>query len=387
MTSVDNLGPKTPQLVGTILLTLAILIASLGFLMKNIFTFDHLFLILLAMRAIHGIGSALLQAGGLSHVAMCHSSYLQGYAVMMVRFGSVVGLFVGPPLGGWMVHTHGDLSSERHENNDLWVLFVLLLCLSSVCFVYQLIFFHNGHSIFVSDEADVDQQGSHHDILSRFSDTVSINLQSSDHSYRLDSSGVHGRGGSGEGISLDTTVGKNDGGCFNRWRGVMTSLENPSIIVTVCAGICGGLAVGTLELLLPTFFYEEFQYNPFHQSLFYILVPVGYWFFSMCSSYYADYGTRHKALTAGLWLLSGGFILFLGVAKSSVLVGMTLFYIGGCLGVIEMSILPLFYSLLDWLDLLEAVDAFELSEGSLLLGLALGPVMSGGVAMTAGGGE
>lgn len=306
--------------------------------MKNIFSFEHLYGIILGMRGIHGCASALLLAGGMSHVTMCHASHLRGFAAMMVRFGSVLGLFLGPPLGGWMVHTHGDLSSERHENNDLWVLFVLLVGLAVFCLMYQLIFFHNGHSIFISDNSDQDYDNNH-DILSRFSDTVSINLQSNN-SFQRDHSNGHN-------MSRMNSLGQDSGSCFSRWSALIGSLHNSSVLVTVCAGMCGGIAVGTLELLLPTFFFEEFEYNPFHQSLFYILVPVGYWFFSMCSSYYADHGTRYRALAGGLWLLSGGFLLFLGVAKSIALVGMTLFYIGGCLGVVEMSILPLLHSVLD----------------------------------------
>ena len=78
-----------------------------------------------------------------------------------------------------------------------------------------------------------------------------------------------------------------------------------------------------------------------------MLVPVGYWFLSLCASHYADSGVRYKALASGLCLLSGGFLLFLGVAKSLVLVGMNLFYLGGCLGVVEMSVLPLLHFILD----------------------------------------
>jgi hypothetical protein len=41
---------------------------------------------------------------------------------------------------------------------------------------------------------------------------------------------------------------------------------------------------------------------------------------------------------------------------------------------------------IQWLDMLDTVGAFELSEASLLLGLATGPLLSGGVAMSVGGG-
>ena len=40
-----------------------------------------------------------------------------------------------------------------------------------------------------------------------------------------------------------------------------------------------------------------------------------------------------------------------------------------------------------WLDLSATLRAFELSEASLLLGLALGPLLSGATAMIVGGGE
>ena len=108
---------------------------------------------------------------------MCHPSYLQQYATMMARFGSMIGLVLGPPLGGLMMHIHGDLESKTNENNELWLLFALLLSVSSFCLLYQLIFYHSGHSVYVADSFDDGDYDYSRNILFSFSDTVTVGLR------------------------------------------------------------------------------------------------------------------------------------------------------------------------------------------------------------------
>jgi DHA1 family solute carrier family 18 vesicular amine transporter 1/2 len=97
---VDRTGPKSPLLLGVVVLALATFVFAVGLSLNH--NLHVAYALCFVARSVQGIASASTMSAGMTLVAATHPESLRGAAIGTAMTGIALGVLLGPTVGGLM---------------------------------------------------------------------------------------------------------------------------------------------------------------------------------------------------------------------------------------------------------------------------------------------